>query len=100
VISKRSLQRHISKEKNACKPTLSPGYVITVEPGIYFIPELIDRWKAENKCASFIDYDAVKKYKDFGGIRIEDDCLVTESGCRELGKPIPRTIEEVEQASS
>lgn len=79
---------------------LEAGYVITVEPGIYFIPELIDRWKAENKCASFINYDAVEKYKDFGGVRIEDDILVTESGHRELGKPIPRTIEEVEQASS
>ncbi|MBL7152580.1 MAG: aminopeptidase P N-terminal domain-containing protein [Phycisphaerae bacterium] len=79
---------------------LEPGYVITVEPGIYFIPELIDRWKAENKCAQFIDYNAVEKYKDFGGVRIEDDVLVTESGYRQLGKPIPRTIEEVEQASS
>jgi Xaa-Pro aminopeptidase len=79
---------------------LEAGYVITVEPGIYFIPELIDRWKAENKCASFINYDAVEKYKDFGGVRIEDDILVTESGHRELGKPIPRTIEKVEQASS
>ena len=79
---------------------LEPGYVITVEPGIYFIPELIDRWKAENKCAQFIDYNAVEKYKDFGGVRIEDDVLVTESGYRELGKPIPRTMEEVEEASS
>jgi len=79
---------------------LEPGYVITVEPGIYFIPELIERWKAENKCAAFIDYNAVEKYKDFGGVRIEDDILVTESGYRELGKPIPRTIEEVQQASS
>jgi len=77
---------------------LEPGYVITVEPGIYFIPELIERWKAENKCAQFIDYKAVEKYKDFGGVRIEDDILVTESGYQELGKPIPRTIDEVEQA--
>ncbi len=77
---------------------LEPGYVITVEPGIYFIPELIERWRAENKCAQFIDYNAVEEYKDFGGVRIEDDVLVTESGRRELGKPIPRTIDEVEQA--
>ncbi|MBN2269894.1 MAG: aminopeptidase P family protein [Sedimentisphaerales bacterium] len=80
--------------------TLEPGYVITVEPGIYFIPELVDRWKAENKCGQFIDYNAVEKYKDFGGIRIEDDILVTQSGRTVLGKPIPRTIEEVEQACS
>ncbi|MHC4741191.1 MAG: aminopeptidase P family protein [Planctomycetota bacterium] len=79
---------------------LEPGYVITVEPGIYFIPELIDRWKAEDKCGQFIDYNAVEKYKDFGGVRIEDDILVTDSGCRELGQHIPRTIEEVEEASS
>ncbi len=79
---------------------LEPGFVITVEPGIYFIPELIDRWKAERKCEAFVNYDAVEKYKDFGGVRIEDDILVTESGRRILGKHIPRTIDEVEEASS
>ncbi len=79
---------------------LEPGFVITVEPGIYFIPELIDRWKAEQKNAQFLNYDAVENYRDFGGIRIEDDVLITEEGSRMLGKPIPRTIEEVEAMSS
>jgi len=79
---------------------LEPGFVITVEPGIYFIPELIDRWKAEQKNAQYINYDAVEKYSDFGGVRIEDDILVTETGCRILGKPIPRTIDDVEAMSS
>ena len=78
---------------------LEPGFVITVEPGIYFIPELIDRWKAERKNAQFVNYEAVEKYKDFGGIRIEDDILVTETDCRILGTPIPRTINEVEEIS-
>jgi len=80
--------------------TLEPGYVITVEPGIYFIPELIDRWKAEQKNTQYINYDAVEKYRDFGGIRIEDDILITEEGSCMLGKPIPRTIDEVETMSS
>ena len=79
---------------------LEPGFVITVEPGIYFIPELINRWKAQNKCADFINYEKVERYRDFGGIRIEDDVSVTSDGHRVLGKPIPKTIEEVEQASS
>ena len=79
---------------------LEPGFVITVEPGLYFIGELIDRWKAERKNAQFVNYDAVEKYKDFGGIRIEDDILVTEDGPRILGRPIPRTIEDVEDMSS
>ncbi|UCE50593.1 MAG: aminopeptidase P family protein [Phycisphaerales bacterium] len=79
---------------------LEPGFVITVEPGIYFIPELIDRWKADQKNAEYVNYEAIEKYKDFGGIRIEDDILVTEEGSRVLGKPIPRTIEEVEAMSS
>jgi len=79
---------------------LDAGFVITVEPGLYFIPELIDRWKAENKCSDFINYDIVEKYKDFGGIRIEDDVLVMENGHRVLGKKIPKTIDEVEAMSS
>jgi Xaa-Pro aminopeptidase len=79
---------------------LEAGFVITVEPGIYFIPELINRWRAENKCSDFINYDMVEKYKDFGGIRIEDDVLVTENGHRVLGKEIPKKIDEVEAMSS
>ncbi|KUG26175.1 xaa-pro aminopeptidase [hydrocarbon metagenome] len=77
---------------------LQPGYVLTIEPGIYFIPELIDMWKAENKFTDFINYDKVEEYKDFGGIRIEDDIVVTDSGCEVLGnKLLPKTIEEVEK---
>ncbi len=77
---------------------LQPGYVLTIEPGIYFIPELIDKWKSENKFTEFINYDKVEAYKDFGGIRIEDDIVVTDSGCEVLGnKPIPKTIDEVEK---
>jgi Xaa-Pro aminopeptidase len=75
---------------------LETGFVITCEPGIYFIPALIDQWEAEKKCAEFIDYEALKAYRDFGGIRIEDDVLIVESGSRVLGKPIPKTVEEIE----
>ncbi len=75
---------------------LEVGHVITDEPGIYFIPDLFAIWKSENKLSDFINYDEAEKYMDFGGIRIEDDLLITETGCRVLGKPIPKTIEEIE----
>jgi len=75
---------------------LEAGYVLTVEPGLYFIPQLIDLWQEEKKFAEFINYEEVEKYRGFGGIRIEDNIVVTESGCRILGKPIPKTISEVE----
>ncbi|MCK4679420.1 MAG: aminopeptidase P family protein [Bacteroidales bacterium] len=76
---------------------LQPGFVLTVEPGIYFIPELIDQWKAKKKFEEFINYDKISDYMDIGGIRIEDDVLVTDSGYRVLGKPIPKTIEDIER---
>lgn len=67
---------------------LEAGFVITVEPGIYFIPALIDQWQAEGKFKDFINYDALAAYRNFGGIRIEDNVLITESGSRVLGEPI------------
>ena len=77
---------------------LEPGFVITIEPGLYFIPELIRRWKAEGKFRDFIDYGRLDTFADFGGARIEEDLLVTADGHRILGKPRPRTIAEVEAA--
>ncbi len=77
---------------------LEENMVVTDEPGIYFIPELIQRWKAENKFSEYINYDAVLKYKDFGGIRIEDDLLITSSGSRVLGVPVPKTTKDIEKA--
>ncbi len=79
---------------------LEPGFVITVEPGLYFIGELIDRCKAEQKYAPYIDYVTVERYRDFGGVRIEDDVLVTKDGCRVLGRKIPKSIEEIEALAS
>jgi Xaa-Pro aminopeptidase len=78
---------------------LKPGFVLTNEPGIYFIPALIDKFRSEGKFMEFINYDKVETYKDFGGIRIEDDVLVTETGNRILGKPIPKTVADVEATS-
>jgi Xaa-Pro aminopeptidase len=76
---------------------LQPGFVMTVEPGIYFIPALIDKWRAEKKLTQFINYEQVEKYKDFSGIRIEDNVMVTEKGHRVLGKPIPKRVKDVER---
>jgi Xaa-Pro aminopeptidase len=75
---------------------LKHGYVLTVEPGIYFIPALIDQWQAQGKYKDFINYDTVKKYLKFGGIRIEDNIVITDSGSRILGNPIKKNPEEIE----
>jgi len=70
---------------------------MTIEPGIYFIPELIDLWQDHRKFEEYINYDAVAKFRDFGGVRIEDDILIIPGGCRVLGKPIPKTVAEIEE---
>ena len=80
-----------------CGRRLQPGFVITDEPGCYFIPALIDQWHAQGTNKDYINFDELEKWKDFGGIRIEDDILVTADGCRVLGKPIPKTVAEIEQ---
>jgi Xaa-Pro aminopeptidase len=77
---------------------LEPGFVLTVEPGVYFIPALIDQWKADDKHTAFINYEEVQKFRDARGCRIEDDVLVTATGGRVLGPAIPKTIGEVESA--
>ena len=77
---------------------LEEGFVLTDEPGIYFIPALIDDWKAKGHCKEFINFDKLETYKDFGGIRIEDDILITKDGCRFLGtKRIPYHPQELEE---
>jgi len=76
---------------------LVPGHVITDEPGIYFIPALIEKWKQEGHNAQFIDFARLESYYGFGGIRLEDDLLITEKGSRILGsKRLPITVEEIE----
>jgi Xaa-Pro aminopeptidase len=75
---------------------LRPGHVFTIEPGIYFIPELIDLWKSTGKLDDFLNWDEIEKFRNFGGIRNEEDFLVTENGFKRLGKAKPKTIDEVE----
>lgn len=76
---------------------LEPGFVLTIEPGIYFIPELIDYWEKNGINSDFVNFEEVNKYKDFGGIRNEENILITETGNRILGKPLAKTIKDVEQ---
>lgn len=76
---------------------LEKGYVVTIEPGIYFIPQLIDQWQSENLHSDFINYDKVAEYRGFGGIRVEDAYLITESGSRLLGDPLEIEIADVER---
>lgn len=76
---------------------LEPGFTLTVEPGLYFIPALIDLWKSQNKNADFINYSELEKFKNFGGIRVEDNILITERECHILGDKIaPKTVNEIE----
>ena len=76
---------------------LMPGTVLSDEPGIYFVPALIDKYRAEGKCKGIVNYDKLEEYRDFGGIRLEDDLIVTETGSKVVGdKQIPIKVEDVE----
>jgi Xaa-Pro aminopeptidase len=79
---------------------LQEGFVVTVEPGLYFIPALIEQWRSEGRFSEHIRYDRLDAYLDFGGVRMEDDLLITKNGARVLGIPIPKTVSEVETACS
>lgn len=79
---------------------LKAGHVLTVEPGIYFIPDLIDQWKAAGKHTAFINYDALDAYRTFGGIRIEEDFVITEEGSQLLGEGVPKTVADIEEFRS
>lgn len=75
---------------------LEPGFVVTVEPGLYFIPTLIDMWKSENKLSQFIDYSKLESFRNFTGIRIEDNIVITETGNKVIGKFLPKTVADLE----
>jgi Xaa-Pro aminopeptidase len=78
--------------------TLEPGFVLTVEPGLYFIPALIDRWRADGTHAEFLNFTEIEKFRHVRGYRVEDDVVVTAEGCRVLGPAIPKSVESVEAA--
>lgn len=75
---------------------LQPGFVLTIEPGIYFIPELMDKWRSEGKFFDFLNYDKMAAYRGFSGVRNEESFLITPEGCRRMGKEKPKNIEEIE----
>jgi Xaa-Pro aminopeptidase len=83
------------KSLRLAKP-LKPGHVFTIEPGIYFIPELMDKWQSEGCFNDFVNWKEVQKFRDFGGIRNEENYMITETGAQQLGKLKPKTVEEVE----
>jgi Xaa-Pro aminopeptidase len=77
---------------------LEPGFVITIEPGVYFIAALVERWEGEGRHKGYIRYEKLEDYCGLGGVRIEDDVLITKDGHRVLGPSIPKTVAEVEKA--
>ena len=79
---------------------LQPRFVVTIEPGIYFIPQLMDLWRSQDHNAEFLDFDALDQWRDFGGIRNEEDYVITSDGARRLGKAKPMTIDEIESLRS
>ena len=76
---------------------LEPGFVLTIEPGVYFVPQLMDLWRSQDHCTDFLDFDALDQWRDFGGVRNEEDYLITVDGARRLGKAKPLTVDEVEE---
>lgn len=75
---------------------LEAGFVLTVEPGLYFIPELMDMWQAEGKFKDFINYDKLPAFRNFGGARVEENFLITENGYQLLGEPLIKSVADIE----